>query len=317
MIVGYLGVNKNKVQRTTDIKKIVKAMKDRKRRLWVNIENPTKKDYGVMEERFGFHPLTIEDIQNPSQRPKVDNYTGYSFITVRAWGQKTNPQLNMYLSRSFLVTVTTQPIAGVDEVIERFEKNPSALLRGHDFVAYSVLDTLLDQLFPVVRKIDDDLETLEEKIFESAEQKHLRKLLHLKKRLNGMKKLLWPMRDILSLLSRGQSEYIQPKTVPYFMDLHDHNLRLIELIDSARDKASTAMDAHLSVSSNNLNEVMKVLTIFAAIVVIPTMIASIYGMNFVNPIPAFNDPNGFMIAMAMMVLLSGILLLHFKRKGWI
>ena len=130
------------------------------------------------------------------------------------------------------------------------------------------------------------------------------------------------MREVLSSLSRGQSEYIQPKTIPYFMDLHDHNLRLLELIDAAREKASTAMDAHLSVSSNSLNEIMKVLTIFAAIVVIPTLIASIYGMNFNSEKSPWNMPElhwywGYPACLAVMAALTIALVIFFRRKGWL
>lgn len=317
MITGYTIANKDKVESTKDLKTIIAAVKNDKTGIWVNVENPSESEYGILQNDFGFHPLTIDDIKNPRQRSKVDNYEGYSFITVRIWGEKRKPQLNLYIGKSFFVTVTNEPISGVDELIVRFEKTPSVILKGHDFVAHQVMDSALEQIFPAIRDIDDEIASIEARIFKGNEKLHLEKIFSIKKKLRMMKRILWPMRDVFMMLARGESAYVRAKNLPYFRDLHDHSLRLIELVDNAREASSAVTETQMTLASNNMNLIMKAFGAFAALIVVPTLIAGIYGMNFAKSYPAFDHPLGFEIAVGMMVLASVFLLLYFKRKEWI
>jgi magnesium transporter len=188
--------------------------------------------------------------------------------------------------------------------------------RGPDFLLYAIVDAMVDAHFPLLEQIEEAVDDLQDRIFEGADESHLDELLHLKRDINVLRRHSLPQRELLNQISRGDTKFVQQQHLIYFRDVYDHMFRISETIDVDRDQMTGTMDAYLSVVANRTNEIMKVLTIFSAVMLPLTLIAGIYGMNFEH-IPELHWLHGYPFALSMMVGTAGIMLLWFARKGWI
>ena len=257
------------------------------RSIWVDVEDPTEKEAGALAEVCGFHPLTVEDSLTPVQPPKVEEFGSYLFLLFRGLrpGEEglelEGYKLAAWLGPGFLVTVHRRPVAACREVSRLVLEKDLPMESQMDRILHALVDRMMDELLPILDRFEERLEELEEGIFSGAHQKEaLQELLGLKRQLLTIRRLVAPQREMLGRLARRDLPYIDERTSHYFRDVYDHVARIEETTIVLTDLASGALEAQLSVSSNRLNEIVKVLTIFSAIWMPLTFLAGVYGMNF-------------------------------------
>ncbi len=293
-------------------------VRDPKHKVWIHFEHPTLKEQEYLKT-LGFHPLSVEDTLKEHQRPKIEDYDDYGYIVIRTLEttEKGAPaQLSIFLGKTFVVTYASTLVPSIQRVTDELKAKPNLLLKGHDHLAYAIIDALVDDFFPILEELDDELEEIEDKIFVKSDAKLISRLFALKRKLVEIRRVIMPMRDILNSLSRRDYKYIDQKTSIYFRDVYDHLLRLTDMTDTMRDLVTNAMEGYLSVISNNLNVIMKQLTAITVIVMLPTLLASIYGMNFQN-MPELAWKYGYETSLLLMGSAVFATYLFFKRKGWV
>lgn len=312
--------------------------------IWLDICKQNQKDISLIEEVFSFHPLALEDCLHFNQRPKLEEYLiphPHAFVVVHhfAWSSKetvslapkeqTNsysydnnlnikPQeVHTFLGESYLVTVHDEPIDAIDNLWERLAKEPQLLSKGIDFIHYMLLDGICDANFPVLDKLSDALDDLEEHIITTPEKQDLRKIYQLRKILVLMRKTLSPQRDLLALLARhGGNQYIQEKTALYYRDVYDHLVRINEAIESQRDLLGNCVDTYLSAIGQKTNEVVKQLTILSSIMLPLSFVAGFFGMNF-DHLPFHSSIWFWLIMCCMFVFIPTGMIYLFYKKRWL
>jgi magnesium transporter len=302
---------------------IASWQRDSGARLWVDILDPTEEVLTeLLENRFGFHELAAEDSLSTETLPKYDAYPDYDFfvfhavdIDLREHGA-TTIKVASFLGRDFLFTIHHGAIAAIDATFDRLRQDKRFVGNGPDFVLHSIVDQIVDRYFPVIEQVEDCVDHLQDTIFEQAAPQHLDELLHLKRDVNKLRRHALPQRELVNAISRGDTQFVQKQHLIYFRDVYDHLYRIAEMIEAERDMIAGAMEAYLSVIANRTNEIMRVLTVLSTIIMPPTLIAGIYGMNFVH-MPELRWPHGYLFAILLMVISTGTMLLFFKRKGWI
>ncbi|MCI0456077.1 MAG: magnesium transporter CorA family protein [Gemmataceae bacterium] len=312
---------------------------------WINLENPTPEEEAlVLEEFFPVHRLSFRDITLQRREgtevphfPKVEEFPDYLFVVINPLGQrlldrikgkKADPtekrgasltQLSVVLTRRILITHHYEPLAAIAELRTFIEKHEEQSARGPDYLFHIVLDALVDEFAPLLDRLQDILDRMETKVFQSPGQAMLLRLLKMKRQITLLRKTLIYEREITARLARGEFSLIDEREMVYYRNVYDHVVRFTELIESARETASDLMQTHLSAASNKLNEVMKALTMISTTVLPMTLISGIYGMNFDPGVwPASTkDYLGFLGAVGLM-LASGLgSFAFFKWKGWI
>ena len=292
-------------------------------RLWVDIEDPDEATLEpLLETRFGFHELASEDSLSANTLPKYDPFPAYDFFVFRAvdinlerHGSQTL-KLAAFLSKNFLFTIHRESMDAIDNVRERLASDKRLLANGTDFLLYAIVDHMVDAHFPALDKFEECVDSLQDAIFLDARPSHLDELLHLKRDINVMRRISLPQRELMNQISRGDAKFVQRDHLIYFRDVYDHMFRISETIDSERDMMSGTMEAYLSVVANRTNEIMKVLTVFSAIMLPLTLIAGIYGMNFEN-MPELHWHYGYAWALSLMGVTAVLMLIWFGRKGWL
>ena len=257
------------------------------RSIWVDVENPTAEEARELADVCGFHHLTVEDALTPVQPPKVEEFAGYLFLLFRGLRPTEKGldldsyKLAVYLGPGFLVTVHRRPVAVCGEVSKLVLEKDLPMESQMDRVLHALVDRMMDEILPILDRFEERLEELEEAVFSGAPQREvLQELLGMKRQLLTIRRLVAPQREMLGRLARRDLPYIEERTSHYFRDVYDHVTRIEETTIVLTDLASGALEAHLSVSSNRLNEIVKVLTIFSAIWMPLTFLAGVYGMNF-------------------------------------
>ena len=290
--------------------------------IWLDVPEPTAEALQPLKEEFGFHDLAIEDCLHPHQRPKIETYDRYYFVVANGFqfadGEAPVPQeVCMFVGKNYLVTVRKAPLLDIDSVVRRWESHSDLITEGGAYLLYILLDTVVDGYFDVLDRLEDQTEDIEDAVLaDTAVQATRSRIFTLKKDLLQFRRGAAPLREVLDLLTRGDIDLITPRLMPYYRDVYDHVLRTTDFVDSIRDILSSALEAHLAVVSNRLNEVMKVLTSWAGIILVPTLLAGIWGMNFVH-MPELQWRYGYAFALLMM-LGSGVgLWTIFKRRGWL
>jgi len=272
---------------------------------------------------FGLHPLVVEDIVNTDQRPKIEDYGEYLFIVMKAVLRHDHAQSLMVEQISLIVgrNVVLCFLEGKDDPFVDLRKrlrNEKGRLRamGSDYLAYAHIDTVVDQYFPLLENLGEDIEQLEERLITKADQEALRTLHRFKREMILLRKAIWPLREVLSHLERGESTLVHTSTHIYLRDVYDHTIQLIETTETYRDMLAGMMDIYLTSLSNKLNETMKVLTVIATIFIPLTFIVGIYGMNF-KFMPELEWPWGYPLVMGVMLMLAVGMLWSFRNKHWI
>ncbi len=289
--------------------------------VWVDVINPTPKDFDDLAREFGFHPLAIEDCQHGHQRPKVDEYQGYYFIVMYEaeidsdWKLEMR-ELNIFIGKNYLVTVHNQPIRAITTAERLWRGWADLAERGTGLLAYLLMDSIVDDYLPLLDTISDRLDDLEDQIFEDFQTDALQEIFRTKKQLLFLRRGVVPLRDVFNTMMRREQPIFSRETMIYFQDVYDHLIRVADMIDTLREIVGATMDAYLSVSGNRMNFVMKRLTAISAMLMSVTLIAGIYGMNF-DFMPELGWRYGYVGALVAMLLTGLGLYFYFRKIKWL
>ena len=289
--------------------------------LWVDLTDPTPDEVNAIGTIFKFHPLALEDTMSDDIRPKIDQYDGYSFIAFYGMTHSLEGcrahSVDIFIGTNYMVTFHDSALPVIEETANRWKQNVASLgNRGPGFLLYSLLDALVDGYFPVLDSITDRAEDLEESVLAGGEPLLQGSSIQLRRELLLIRRVAGPERDIMNILVRRDPPYFGKKEVVYFQDVYDHLLRVIDSVDLTRDMLAGVLDANLSMVSYNLNVVVKRLTSSSIILMSVTLVAGIYGMNFVN-MPELQWHLGYLFALGLMVVIGAVEFLVFKRIDWL
>ncbi|HEX2039509.1 MAG TPA: magnesium/cobalt transporter CorA [Acidimicrobiales bacterium] len=289
------------------------------RLLWVDLSDPTEDDFRTIDREFELHPLAVEDARKHGQRPKLELYPTHAFVVAYS---RALCEVDLFIGPTWLVSVRGRNHAGetwsLDDARRRFERT-SAPEFTVGFLLYSVLDELVDGWFVALDAVEEELEELEDRIFSHeplVEAEVQQDLFHLRRRLLLARRAVMPVRDVLSALLRREVRWIDDATLVLLQDVYDHVLRVADAIDTQRELMGNAVDAHLAIISNRMNEVMKTMTSWGAILLGATLIAAIYGMNFEH-MPELGWAYGYPFALGLMVVLTLVGWAFFRRRDWL
>ena len=289
--------------------------------LWVDVVDPPADEFRLIGEEFAFHHLALEDAAKQHQRPKIEFYDDFVFIVFYGLelddaGRPRTREIALFVGPNYLVTVHGGILAVVTDTAQRWREHESWHdTRSVGMLVYSVLDAIVDDYFPVVDAVSDQIEDIEAAIFERFDRGVQRDIFALRKDLVGVRRVLAHERDVMTVLLRRDSPVFGEGITVYFQDVFDHILRVTDAVDSSRELLASALDAFLSMSSNRLNEIVKRLTSSSIILMTVTLIAGIYGMNFEH-MPELGWQYGYAWAIGLMAALAGGLYLMFKRIDW-
>ena len=291
---------------------------------WLNITGVH--DESILQrigEIFSIHPLVLEDVANTTQRAKVEEYDDYLFVVLKmvTVDEETNAtlieQVSLIVGEHFVISLQEQEGDVLESLRDRIRFAKGRIRRmGTDYLMYGIADSVVDNYFAVLENIGTAIEEQEDKLLESPDQELLESVYGLKRELVFLRKSIWPMREMANVLQHSEHKIIKKTTTIYFRDVYDHTIQVVEAVETFRDMMTSMLDLYLSTVSNKMNEVMKVLTIFAAIFIPLTFIAGVYGMNFEH-MPELKWKLGYAYWWVAVILLAGGMLIYFKRKKWL
>ena len=303
--------------------------KDRPGVSWVNVDG--LHEIGIIQDLgkcYGWHPLIVEDILNTNQRTKMDIFDDHIFLSLKMLTYNSDAQtlgveqLSIIFGNNYVMTFQEKRGDIFDPLRNRIKTSKGRIRKsGSDYLAYALVDSVVDNYFTVLEKIGEEIEYMEEKLVTNPVPDTLQRIHDLKKEMIYLRKSVWPLREIISGLEREESPLIRESTHIYLRDLYDHTIQVMDTAETFRDMISGMLDVYLSSVSNRMNEVMKILTIFAAIFIPLTFIAGLYGMNFNPERSPFNMPElnwyfGYPFALGIMLLIGTGMMIYFKRKKW-
>jgi magnesium transporter len=291
---------------------------------WVNVTGIH--DITVIEEfgkAFNIHPLLLEDIVHPDQRPKLEDYDDYLFLVLRmlrydeAKEELLSEQVSLILGPNFVITFQEREGDVFDAVRARIRNGKGKIRKmGCDYLTYALIDSVVDNYFLVLEKYGEKIEVLQEEVLSQPTPETLQVIQGTKRDMLFLRKSVWPLREAINALQRGESSLVTDNVSIYLRDVHDHTIQVIDTIETFRDMISGTLDVYLSSVSNKMNEVMKVLTIIATIFMPMTFIAGIYGMNF-KYMPELDWHWAYPVIWAVIIVLGVLMLMGFKRKKWL
>jgi magnesium transporter len=290
---------------------------------WLNLDGIDDFDsIKKIAEVLNLHPLTLEDITNPGQRPKYEDFDNYIYIVARMIyfdrgnNSLSSEQISLVLSDNIVISLQERRGDVFDPIRERIQKAKGRVRQMKaDYLAYTLIDAIVDNYFFTLEEISERTQQLEEELLESSTPETLQSIHSLKREAVFIKKAVWPLREVINRFIRDDTRYITKTTRLFLRDVYDHTIQVIETLETLRDIISGMVDIYVSVVSNKMNEIMKVLTIFAAIFIPLTFVAGIYGMNF-KYMPELNWQYGYPAILLFMLLIAGLMLIYFKRRKW-
>ena len=297
--------------------------KDKSTVTWINIDGVHKMK--VIEEIgkcFNLHPLILEDIVDTDQRPKIKDFKNYIFIILKMLYYDKNDnemkieQVSLILGKNYVISFQEREGDVFNSIRERIRNNIGRIRKaGVDYLVYALIDAIVDNYFIIIEKLGEKIENLEDKVISRPKPANLRVIHKLRRDLIFLRKSVWPLREVISILQRGESSLILESTNVYLRDVYDHTIQVIDTVETLRDIISGMLDIYLSSVSNRMNEIMKVLTIIATIFIPLTFITGIYGMNFRN-MPEIKWVWGYPIVLLGMLIIGIVMVIYFKRKKW-
>ncbi len=314
----------SEVEEGLNVDQIPALMADQSLMFWVDMETPSEADDQVLLNTFHFHPLTVEDCRANRHHPKVEEFPDYIYFIVHAVRTDTTSErfntveLDGFLGPNYVVTYHHHKFGSLDKVKQMICSSPVLCQRGASTLLHSIIDGIVDDYLPVMDDFDERINNLEDDIFtlHRPNDAILEEILSLKRSVLRLRRISSKQLEVLYRISHGQFQLISGPVLPFYRDIYDHLVRVTDLAESYRDLISGSLEAYLSVVSNRLNEIMKVLTIFSAIMLPLTFIAGVYGMNFDN-MPELHSRYGYYTVWIIMLVVALAMLGLFWKRGWI
>jgi magnesium transporter len=290
--------------------------------VWLDVNAPCEDDLDRLQHEFGLHPLAVEDLRRPQQRPKVDAYEGTLLVVLFDVGQDARGHLRLnevavFIGSGFIITIHARPVPALRSVAQRWLQQPQMVEPSPPgFLLYRIAIALIDEYFPITDQLDLRVERFEDDLFERFDPSSLQALLRMRRDLVQLRRSVAPQRDVFTTLARHDDDVLDARTDAYFADIVDLVLRLMDTIDTMRERLGTALDSYLTLQSNALNETMKRLTALTVMIMLPTVIAGVYGMNF-DRMPELHWDLGYPFALLLMTAVVFSAWLVFRRKDWL
>lgn len=291
--------------------------------VWVDLCGPDVEHLPLVAEELGLHRLAVEDAAQGRQRPKFDRYNGHDFLTAYSvrldvdTGELVTGEIAAFITDSALVTVRLDQAFSIDALLTRWDAETDLTRYGVGALLHGLLDFIVDEHFEAVEALDEEIEKLEDLLFDDRPHDRAvqRRSFELRKSLVQLRRVVLPMREVVNTLMRRDIALVRDELVPYYQDVYDHVLRASEWTESLRDLVNTILETNLTIQGNRLNIITKKVTSWAAIIAVPTAITGFYGQNL--PYPGFAHESGFITSSALILGLSGLLYVAFKRKDWL
>jgi magnesium transporter len=301
------------------------AFRDKPTVTWINIDGIHQAE--IIEKMgacFNLHPLVLEDIQNTEQRPKIESYNDYLYIVLKmlyfdeAANAVSTEQVSLIVGQNYVISFQEGLEGDVFGHLRERLRNEKGRARklGADYLAYSLIDAIVDSYFSILEKLGEKIELLEERLVSNPTTTTLHDIHYLKREMIYLRKAVWPLREVVSIFSRTDSDIVQEPTRIYLRDVYDHTIQVIDTVESYRDMVSGMLDIYLSSLSNRMNAVMKVLTIIATIFMPLTFLAGVYGMNFKH-MPELEWHYGYFMLWGIMIFIAVWMLVFFRKKKWL
>lgn len=271
---------------------------------------------------FNLHPLVLEDILNTNQRPKVEDYDTYLYIVLKLFDLSNEDklitkQISLILEENLVISFQDDDDQIFDLIIKRLKTEKSQIRNKRaDYLLYSLIDTIIDSYFLDLERLEDKIEFVEDNLIENTNPEVLKRIHNIKMDIITLRKIIWPLQEMLSTLESCEYLQIDKSTDYYLRDVYDHSIQIFDILESFRDRISEMLDIYLSSTSNKLNEIVRVLTVISTIFVPMTFIVGLYGMNF-RDMPELNEPLGYPAVLAIMFIIAVSMLVYFRRKKWI
>lgn len=313
-----------KVEEGYTVEQLPELLKDDSLTIWVDMEKPSSEEDQLLLNVFNFHPLVVEDCRAERHHPKAEEFPDHVYFIMHGVRASTTAEhfstieLDFFLGKNYVLTYHHDEFRSINIVKQKVRASPIICQRGPGYLLYQVLDQLIDFYTPVVDDFDERISRLEDEIFnlQSPDNRILEEIQQLKRSVLRLRRISSKQLNILYRISHGEYKMIGEDLLPFFRDIYDHLVRITDLAENYRDLIGGALDSYLSVVSNRTNDIMKVLTIFSAIMLPLTFIAGVYGMNFEN-MPELKREWGYFIVIGVMILVAIGMLTFFRRKGWL
>jgi magnesium transporter len=315
------------LQTDLSVEGLTTVVEDSEGLLWLDFCNePLESCEPILRQVFKFHPLAIEDALEERHVPRVDDWQAYLYLVLHAISfdpQAEDPlptgELDIFLGPNYLVTHRTEPIASVDRLWEISDRDARHLQNSAGYLLYRLVDELVSQYMPVVEEIDDTIDTIEDQVFGNPNPSTPQEIFAVRRALLRLRRIVGPEREVFNKLARGDFAVVSSENQLFFRDIYDHLVRLYEISEGLRDLAGSALDTYLSVVSNRMNEVMKVLAIITTLFMPLSFLAGFFGMNFFEPtvpLEAWTNPTAFALMLAAMIVSPIAMVIWMTRRGW-
>jgi len=300
---------------------IVSYIKNPDYLVWLDIENPNKKTMQFLRDHFSFHPLDIEDCLSVIERPKLDEYDDYFFLVLHipVFVKQTRRLIpftvNIFIGNNFIVTVHQGLCKPIQTTCDHLVEDPSILERGSGYLLHGILDALIDYSFPILNKIYRNIQNVEDDIFKKPSTNNVKTILLIRTNILTFRNIIFPQRKLLKTLEIKDMDFLIEALEVYFSDLVDHIEKIWDTLENYKELVEGVHEAHQSLLSNKINDIMRILTIFSVVILPLTLISGVYGMNI--GLPFMNFPWAFFIILGGMIIISIVMLIYFKFKDWI
>jgi magnesium transporter len=303
---------------------ISEHLKDKSAVVWLDLLEPEAADFDVITEEFNLHGLAIEDAIHEHQRPKLDRYDKHLFLSAYDIGINVHTgtlhasEIGVFITDQAIITVRKSDKFNMDEVVKRWDANPELAKNGVSFFLWGLLDYIVDRHFIAVQLLDDKIDDCEDTLFSERKRNQTsvqRQSYELRKDLVAIRRVVLPMREAVNSLFRRDLGVVNDAMQPYYQDVYDHVLRVSELTESMRDLLSSIFETQLSLQDTRLNEIMKKLTAYAAIIAVPTAVTGFFGQNV--PYPGFQQHIGFLMSTGAILVIGTVLYIAFRRNDWL
>jgi magnesium transporter len=290
--------------------------------VWFDLLRPTPEKLAVVSEELGLHPLAVENALHPHQRPKIDVYESHLFLTLYvvtlADGGVDLSEISIFVTKNALVTVRDSDTCDIDAITARWDSTPRMAKYGVSFLLHGLLDYVVDGHFDVAEALDDRVEDLEDQLFtdDPANGRSMqRQMFDIRRTTVRFRRVVVPMREVVNTLMRRDLDVVPADIAPYYQDVYDHVLRVSDWTESLRELVGNVYDTHLNLQNNRMNEIMKRVTSWAAIIAVPTAITGFYGQNI--PYPGFAEATGFWASTVLIAVISVALYTIFRKNDWL